>query len=56
MEEEINEKRDIWEYVQEFVTQFGRIPKDQDELTVCVDTIVKRMIRDKQITPHPFLG
>jgi hypothetical protein len=54
MEEEINEKRDIWEYVQEFVTQFGRIPKDQDELTVCVDAIVKRMIIDKQIAPILF--
>lgn len=34
--------RDNWEFVHEFVEKFGRIPKDEDELNVLVEYVLKR--------------
>lgn len=40
---ECDEIRDTWEYVQEFVEKFGKIPEDQDELVVCVNYVLECM-------------
>lgn len=42
-EEPTEEKRDVYEFVQEFVEKLGRIPKDQDELTACADFVLSHM-------------
>lgn len=34
--------KDNWELVHEFVSKFGRVPKDEDELNVLVEYILKR--------------
>lgn len=37
-----NLPKDNWELIQEFVNKFGRIPKDEDELNVLVEYVLKR--------------
>ena len=37
-----NLPKDNWELVHEFVEKFGRIPKDEDELNVLVEYVLKR--------------
>ena len=34
--------RDTWEYLDEFVKKFGRYPKDADEISACIDYVIKR--------------
>ena len=34
--------KDNWELIHEFVTKFGRIPKDEDELNVLIEYVLKR--------------
>ena len=38
----VNLTKDNWEFVHEFVEKFGRIPKDEDELNVLVEYVLKR--------------
>ena len=47
---ECDEIRDTWEYVQEFVEKFGKIPEDQDELVVCVNYVLECMQSNHQIS------
>ena len=47
---ECDEIRDTWEYVQEFVEKFGKIPEDQDELVVCVNYVLECMQDNHQIS------
>lgn len=34
--------RDTYEYLDEFVGKFGRYPKDADEISACIDYVIKR--------------
>lgn len=34
--------KDTWEYIDEFVKKFGRLPKDIDELSACVDFVIEK--------------
>ena len=43
-----NGPRDIWEYVNEFIRKFGRIPKDVDELSACVDYVIAHKSIDEK--------
>lgn len=47
---EYDKIRDTWEYVQEFVEKFGKIPEDQDELVVCVSYVLECMQDNHQIS------
>ena len=47
---ECDEIRDTWEYVQEFVEKFGKIPEDQDELVVCVNYVLECMQDNHKIS------
>ena len=40
--------RDTWEYIDEFIKIFGRIPKDIDELSACVDYVMKSKPSDNE--------
>lgn len=40
--------RDTWEYIDEFIKKFGRIPKDIDELSVCVDYVIEHKFIDEK--------
>ena len=39
--------RDTWEYLDEFIEKFGRLPKDCDELSACIDYVIKRHPKEK---------
>lgn len=36
------EVHDLWVYIREWNEKFGRLPKDEDELTSCIDYVMKR--------------
>ena len=40
-------RRDNWELIHEFVTKFGRIPEDEDELNVLIEYVLKRQMSAK---------
>jgi hypothetical protein len=37
-----NLPKDNWELIHEFVNKFGRMPKDEDELNVLIEYVLKR--------------
>lgn len=51
-EQEIDVKdyrfRDTWEYIDEFIKKFRRIPKDIDELSACVDYVINHKSIDER--------
>jgi len=50
---EEDEAKDNWELVHEFVNKFRRIPKDEDELNVLVEYVLKRQ-KSADIIPQDF--
>ena len=51
-EQEIDVKdyrlRDTWEYIDEFIKKFKRVPKDIDELSACVDYVINHKSIDEK--------
>lgn len=40
--EQDTEVCDLWVYIREWNDNFGRLPKDEDELAACIDYVIKR--------------
>lgn len=50
--EQDTEIHDLWVYIREWNDKFGRLPKDEDELAVCIDYVMKRLKPQRYWKPN----